>query len=100
MNRAREARSRTQDVDAEEAVTFTDLLLSPPVLRGLEAAAFERPSPVQLAAIPLGRCGKDLVVQAKSGTGKTAVFTIIMLEAVTVANPVAQVCRLSRAVRW
>jgi len=35
---------------------------------------------VQEAAIPLGRVGSDLIVQAKSGTGKTAVFAIICLE--------------------
>ena len=39
-----------------------------------------RPSPVQTAAIPLGRLGADLIVQAKAGTGKTLVFGTICLE--------------------
>lgn len=39
-----------------------------------------RPSPVQTAAIPLGRLGADLIVQAKAGTGKTLVFGIICLD--------------------
>jgi hypothetical protein len=38
------------------------------------------PSPVQRAAIPLGRLGADLVVRAKSGTGKTVTFGTILLE--------------------
>jgi hypothetical protein len=40
-----------------EPADFESLLLSRPVLEGLRAAGFERPSPVQLKAIPLGRCG-------------------------------------------
>nr|CAD7602691.1 unnamed protein product [Timema genevievae] len=50
------------------------------VLKGLHKSGFKKPSPIQLKAIPLGRCGLDLVMQAKSGTGKTCVFTILALE--------------------
>ncbi|NXH33099.1 DDX20 helicase, partial [Myiagra hebetior] len=74
---------------------FGSLLLSPPVLAGLEAAGFHRPSPVQLKAIPLGRCGLDLIVQAKSGTGKTCVFATIALEAVLLESPSTQILILA-----
>lgn len=51
-------RFRTRDVLVPGGPSdFGSLLLSPPVLAGLEAAGFHRPSPVQLKAIPLGRCG-------------------------------------------
>lgn len=50
-------RTRTGDVLLAEPADFESLLLSRPVLDGLRAAGFERPSPVQLKAIPLGRCG-------------------------------------------
>lgn len=50
-------RTRTGDVLLAEPADFESLLLSRPVLEGLRAAGFERPSPVQLKAIPLGRCG-------------------------------------------
>lgn len=50
-------RTRTGDVVLAEPADFESLLLSRPVLEGLRAAGFERPSPVQLKAIPLGRCG-------------------------------------------
>ncbi|NXJ11501.1 DDX20 helicase, partial [Odontophorus gujanensis] len=74
---------------------FGSLLLSPPVLAGLEAAGFHRPSPVQLKAIPLGRCGLDLIVQAKSGTGKTCVFSTIALDALLLDSPATQVLILA-----
>lgn len=50
-------RTRTGDVLLAEPGDFESLLLSRPVLEGLRAVGFERPSPVQLKAIPLGRCG-------------------------------------------
>ncbi|NWV07676.1 DDX20 helicase, partial [Ptilonorhynchus violaceus] len=54
-----------------------------------------RPSPVQLKAIPLGRCGLDLIVQAKSGTGKTCVFATIALDAVLLESPATQILILA-----
>ena len=78
---SRQGRRRTADVSTEEAVTFRDMMLSEPVLRGLHDSGFERPSPIQLQAIPVGQFGTDLIAQAKSGTGKTCVFSVIVLEA-------------------
>ncbi|NXA39592.1 DDX20 helicase, partial [Eudromia elegans] len=74
---------------------FGSLLLSAPVLAGLQAAGFQRPSPVQLKAIPLGRCGLDLIVQAKSGTGKTCVFSTIALDALLLECPATQILILA-----
>jgi len=48
---------RTDDVHIDENVTFVGLLLSEPVLQGLKQTGFDRPSPIQIKAIPLGRCG-------------------------------------------
>ncbi|NWV50427.1 DDX20 helicase, partial [Daphoenositta chrysoptera] len=91
-----QARLRTRDVLVPGGPSdFGSLLLSPPVLAGLEAAGFHRPSPVQLKAIPLGRCGLDLIVQAKSGTGKTCVFATIALEAVLLESPATQILILA-----
>ncbi|NXL70073.1 DDX20 helicase, partial [Leptocoma aspasia] len=89
-------RFRTRDVLLPGGpADFGSLLLSPPVLAGLEAAGFHRPSPVQLKAIPLGRCGLDLIVQAKSGTGKTCVFATIALDAVLLESPATQILILA-----
>lgn len=52
-----ETRKRSDDVLQSEGLDFGSLLLSPAVLDGLTAAGFHRPSPIQLKAIPLGRCG-------------------------------------------
>lgn len=52
-----ETRKRSDDVLQAEGLDFSSLLLSPAVLEGLTAAGFQRPSPIQLKAIPLGRCG-------------------------------------------
>lgn len=52
-----QSRTRTEDVLINEGIEFSSLLLSKPVLEGLSASGFQRPSPIQLKAIPLGRCG-------------------------------------------
>ncbi|XP_009983477.1 PREDICTED: LOW QUALITY PROTEIN: probable ATP-dependent RNA helicase DDX20, partial [Tauraco erythrolophus] len=46
-------------------------------------------------AIPLGRCGLDLIVQAKSGTGKTCVFAAVALDAVLLESPATQILILA-----
>ncbi|XP_003933509.1 putative ATP-dependent RNA helicase DDX20 isoform X1 [Saimiri boliviensis] len=91
----RSPRTRTGDVLLAEPADFESLLLSRPVLDGLRAAGFERPSPVQLKAIPLGRCGLDLIVQAKSGTGKTCVFSTIALDSLVLENLSTQILILA-----
>ena len=75
-------KERTEDVVTGESrkKTFPDLLLSQPVLRGLHTAGFVQPSPVQLLAIPPAKVGFDLIVQSKSGTGKTCVYVVAALE--------------------
>ncbi|KAI8138855.1 P-loop containing nucleoside triphosphate hydrolase protein [Fennellomyces sp. T-0311] len=81
--------NRSRDVQINEDIDFEALVQNKPLLQGLEQAGYERPSPIQLQAIPLGRLGVDLVAQAKSGTGKTVVFGVIALETVRsiVKNP-------------
>lgn len=51
------AKARTQDVFLDESTSFADLGLSPQIHSGLYQAGFEKPSPIQLSAIPYGRCG-------------------------------------------
>ncbi len=48
---------RTLDVRIDENVEFSSLMLSSRVLNGLQKNGFKRPSPVQLKAIPFGKCG-------------------------------------------
>ena len=61
-----EAKPRTEDITIDEAITFSDLILSPNIIKGLTKAGFHKPSPIQLKAIPLGRFGlgryRELIV--------------------------------------
>ncbi|XP_061113136.1 probable ATP-dependent RNA helicase DDX20 [Conger conger] len=90
-----QTRRRTDDVLLSDGIDFASLLLSQPVQDGLLASGFQKPSPIQLKAIPLGRCGLDLIVQAKSGTGKTCVFATIALDALITENMTTQVLVLA-----
>ncbi|KAL7828701.1 hypothetical protein SRHO_G00323350 [Serrasalmus rhombeus] len=90
-----DTRPRTDDVLLSDGVEFSSLLLSKAVLEGLSSSGFQRPSPIQLKAIPLGRCGLDLIVQAKSGTGKTCVFATIALDSLVLENATTQVLILA-----
>lgn len=61
-------------------ITFADLGLSAPMLASLRAAGYERPTPIQAQAVPLALKGRDLMGLAQTGTGKTAAFTIPIIE--------------------
>ena len=52
------------------------------IVKSLGMLGFHRPSPIQLQAIPKARMGLDLIIQAKSGTGKTCVFAVVALDLV------------------
>lgn len=60
--------------------TFAELDLSPVMHAALEKARYEKPSPVQAGVIPHALQGKDVLGQARTGTGKTASFAIPILE--------------------
>lgn len=73
-------RGLTNDVKNDENVTFADLPISESLIQSLNNAGFYKPSPIQLQALPSALVGMDLLIQAKSGTGKTLVFSITALE--------------------
>ncbi|MBC4015323.1 DEAD/DEAH box helicase [Siccirubricoccus deserti] len=66
--------------DAAPRVTFTDLGLSEPILRAVAEAGYVTPTPIQEAAIPTVLMGRDVLGCAQTGTGKTAGFTLPMLD--------------------
>jgi len=61
------------------STAFKDFLLKPELLRAIAEAGFEHPSEVQSYCLPRALEGKDLISQAKSGMGKTAVFVLAVL---------------------
>jgi ATP-dependent RNA helicase DDX20 len=80
---------RSDDIDLIDD-TFEVLNLSDELLRGLKKAGFVRPSRLQSQAIPLGRIGQDLVIQSKSGTGKTLIFGLIALDSLDLQSRACQ----------
>ncbi|MCA1813558.1 MAG: DEAD/DEAH box helicase [Halobacteriales archaeon] len=70
--------------------TFASLNLSPITLNALAAMGFETPTPVQSQSIPLLLQGKDLIAQARTGTGKTAAFGIPLVERLARSGPGVQ----------
>ncbi len=58
---------------------FTDLNLNPKVLKAIEEAGYETPTPIQAGAIPAALEGRDVLGIAQTGTGKTASFTLPMI---------------------
>ncbi|MBV7379130.1 DEAD/DEAH box helicase [Maritimibacter dapengensis] len=58
---------------------FSDLNLSPKVLKAVEEAGYETPTPIQAGAIPPALEGRDVLGIAQTGTGKTASFTLPMV---------------------
>mmetsp|Transcript_5757 Transcript_5757/g.18473 ORF Transcript_5757/g.18473 Transcript_5757/m.18473 type:complete len:425 (+) Transcript_5757:123-1397(+) len=65
---------------AIHASGFRDFLLKPELLRAIVDCGFEHPSEVQHECIPQAILGTDVLCQAKSGMGKTAVFVLACLQ--------------------
>jgi len=62
------------------AVPFSDLGLSPEVLRAVVEVGYEETTPIQEQTIPLLLAGRDVIAQAQTGTGKTAAFALPTIE--------------------
>jgi len=90
---ADEARNKEMDPDGviestwDEVVTsFEEMNLHHDLLRGVFAYGFERPSAIQQRAIAPCIRGHDVIAQAQSGTGKTATFSIAVLQNIDTAS--------------
>ncbi|KAI9000862.1 DEAD-domain-containing protein [Trametes punicea] len=85
--------------ESSEAVpvvsTFDDLGLKEDLLRGIYAYNFEKPSAIQQRAILPIIQGRDVIAQAQSGTGKTATFSIAILQSIDVTVRETQALVLS-----
>jgi ATP-independent RNA helicase DbpA len=64
---------------AEKTSDFTSLPLPPATLANLQRLGYTRMTPIQAASLPLALAGKDLIAQAKTGSGKTAAFALALL---------------------
>ncbi|CAF0885847.1 unnamed protein product [Adineta ricciae] len=68
----------------EMVTDFDKMNLHEPLLRGIYGFGFERPSAIQQRAIKPCILGHDLIAQSQSGTGKTATFTISILQRIDI----------------
>ncbi|MDT0274497.1 DEAD/DEAH box helicase [Blastococcus goldschmidtiae] len=64
----------------QDGPTFAELGLRPELLQALTTLGYEEPTPIQLEAIPPLVGGRDLLGQAATGTGKTAAFSLPVLQ--------------------
>lgn len=78
-------------------MSFENLGLSAPLLRALQEAGYDHPTPIQSQAIPAVLAGGDLLAGAQTGTGKTAGFTLPMLQ--KLSSAAAQQGVRKRAIR-
>ncbi|MCW5655721.1 DEAD/DEAH box helicase [Hydrogenophaga sp.] len=61
-------------------MTFEELKLAPAIVQAVREHGYETPTPIQVEAIPAVLAGRDLLGGAQTGTGKTAAFTLPMLD--------------------
>ena len=60
-------------------ISFSSFELRPELLAGLEAAGFNRCTPIQALTLPIALAGRDVAGQAQTGTGKTLAFLITVI---------------------
>ncbi|KAG5673761.1 hypothetical protein PVAND_003781 [Polypedilum vanderplanki] len=75
-----EKKFHTADVLVSQNYLFSNFLLSEKLLKSLHEMKYIKPSPIQVKTIPLARSRLDMIIQSKSGTGKTLSFAICLLE--------------------
>jgi len=68
-------------------MSFTSLGLSEPILKAIKEKGYDSPSPIQAQAIPAVLKGHDVMAAAQTGTGKTAGFTLPLLEQLATEEP-------------
>jgi ATP-dependent RNA helicase DDX23/PRP28 len=64
--------------------------LSPELLKAVEEVGYKKPSPIQMAAIPIGLQQRDVIGIAETGSGKTAAFVLPMLTYISKLPPMTE----------
>jgi translation initiation factor 4A len=76
--------------DEKVVTSFDDMSLRDDLLRGIYAYGFEKPSAIQQRGIMPILAGHDTIAQAQSGTGKTATFSIAVLQSINLTHRATQ----------
>jgi len=84
-----------EDQDIQKIDNFDNMNLKQELLRGIYSYGFEKPSTIQQKAIAPTTKGRDIIAQAQSGTGKTATFSIGVLNQIDVSKREVQALLLA-----
>ncbi len=76
---AHAAHAATDKTAPPSGLAFSSLPLPPAVLANLERLGYTQMTPIQAASLPLALAGRDVIAQAKTGSGKTAAFALPLL---------------------
>jgi ATP-dependent RNA helicase DeaD len=68
-------------------ITFKEMDINPNIKRAIEDLGYVSPTPIQERSIPIVLEGRDMIGQAQTGTGKTAAFSIPMVEKINPEDP-------------
>ena len=74
-------------------MSFTDFGLTPDLLKAIAEEGYTTPTPIQEQTIPQVLMGRDVLGCAHTGTGKTAAFTLPMIEVLTAGRARARMPR-------
>eukprot|EP00980_Cylindrotheca_fusiformis_P029441 scaffold23476_cov125-Cylindrotheca_fusiformis.AAC.9 len=72
---------------SEDVEVFAQLTLSRPLLRGIAAMGYVKPTKIQSSVIPISLAGRDICASAVTGSGKTAAFLLPILEKLLYRSP-------------
>ena len=72
----------------EKISKFEELGLDPRLLRALSKLSFVKPTPIQSHVIPLALAGKDILARARTGSGKTAAYSLPVIQKILSAKEV------------
>ncbi len=82
--------SPTEAVSGTDPTHFSSLPLPPHVLANLSRLGYTAMTPIQAASLPLALGGKDLIAQARTGSGKTAAFALALLANLNIRRQAVQ----------
>lgn len=60
--------------------SFDDMMVDAALLQDIRSRGFDRPTPIQAQTVPIGLSGRDILGCAETGSGKTAAFSIPMIQ--------------------
>lgn len=78
---------QTGEQKEQNSLTFEQLQLAKPILKALAKSGYTTPTPIQARAIPCAIDGRDLLLSAQTGSGKTAAFVLPILHRLAQPKP-------------